>query len=65
MLNSTPSHIFLLQDTLKYSIIGDDIARQFFYLNADTGLLTLKRLLSEDTSSQYNVSKCGSKIIEE
>ena len=43
------------QDTLKYTIVGDDIAQQFFYLNADTGLLTLKRLLTEDDSTQYNV----------
>ncbi len=48
---------FSLQDNLKYNIIGDDVAKQFFYLNADTGLLTLKRLLSEDDTAQYNVSQ--------
>ena len=41
---------------MYYSITGDDIAQQFFYLDAETGVITLKRLLTDDTSLQYNVS---------
>ena len=44
------------QDQLYYSIVGDDIAQQFFYMDTDTGVITLKRLLTDDTSLQYNVS---------
>lgn len=45
-----------LQDKLRYSIVGDDIAKQFFYIDADMGLITVKRLLTEDDQTQYNVS---------
>jgi hypothetical protein len=43
------------QDALKYAITGDDIARQFFYMNPDSGMITVKRLLTQDTTTQYNV----------
>jgi len=46
---------FFLQDILRYSIYGDDIAQQYFYINPDIGLITLKRLLTEGEESQYNV----------
>lgn len=45
-----------MQDTIRYSITGDDVAQQFFYINADTGAITLKQLLSQDTTSKYTVS---------
>ena len=45
----------LLQDELIYSIVGDDIAQQLFYINPTTGVVTLKKLLTEDGRSQYNV----------
>ena len=51
------------QDKLYYYITGDDIAQQFFYLDADTGVITLKRLLMDDTSLQYNVSKLADRFI--
>ena len=41
---------------MLYSIVGDAKARQFFYINPDTGAVTIKRLLSEDKDAEYNVS---------
>lgn len=38
-----------------YSIVGDDLAKQFFYVNPTTGVITLKKLLTEDNHLEYNV----------
>ena len=43
------------QDAIKYAITGEDSAPQFFYIDPDTGIITVKRLLSEGDSRQYNV----------
>jgi len=45
------------QDAIKYSIIGEDPAAEYFYIDPDFGLLTVKKLLSEGDTSQYNVRK--------
>lgn len=38
-----------------YSISGDGVAPQFFYIDPDTGVISLKKLLTLDSSSQYTV----------
>jgi len=45
----------VLQDKLIYSITGDALAQQYFYINPTTGVVTLKKLLTEDDSPEYNV----------
>ena len=50
-------HLFIcvLQDEIKYSITGDDVAMQYFYMNPDTGVVTLNKLLTDGTDRRYNV----------
>ena len=45
-------------DIIKYTIEGDDVATQFFYMNPTSGIITLKTLLKSDNlaHTQYNVS---------
>ena len=51
-------YVFIfLQDEIWYTLTGDSVAQQFFYINPNTGVITLKRLLTESDSSQYNVSE--------
>ena len=47
-----------IQDAIKYSIIGENPAPEYFYIDPDAGLITVKRLLTEGETSQYNVSRC-------
>lgn len=41
---------------MKYSLIGDDEDRAFFYLNPDSGILTLRKSLATSSSSQFDFS---------
>ena len=43
------------QDTIRYSLIGDDSAKEFFYINPTTGEISLKTPLSEGDSATYTV----------
>lgn len=45
----------ILQDKIKYSIVGDDTAMRFFYIDADTGVISLKSSIVDDTSTRYMV----------
>ncbi len=49
-------HVIIFQDSIKYSITGEASAPQFFYVDPDTGIITVKKLLSEGDTSQYTVS---------
>ena len=40
---------------MKYSVIGDETAIEFFYIDADSGIITLRKLFTEGTQEQYNV----------
>jgi protocadherin Fat 4 len=42
-------------DAIQYSISGDSSAQQFFFINPVTGRITLKRQLTEDTNTNYNI----------
>ena len=42
-------------DGVRFSITGDSVAQEFFYINPVTGVITLKKLLTTDTRSQYTV----------
>ena len=51
-------HLLLLyfQDTLRYEMVGTEQAMSYYYLNPGTGLITLKRLLTEGEQTQDDVS---------
>ena len=40
---------------MRYSLLGDAVAMEFFYIDPGTGNITLKRLLTEDSSPRYNI----------
>lgn len=42
-------------DTMKYSIIGDDLAKEYFFIESATGLVTLKKHLDTGTFKTINV----------
>ncbi len=46
----------LFQDKMYYSLIGDDKAQDFFYVDPTTGAVSLKKAINQDTSTQYDVS---------
>ena len=48
--------IVALQDSLHYEIIGSERALSFYYLNPDTGVITLKRLFTEGTHTKDEVN---------
>ena len=43
------------QDAIKYSITGSGTSPDYFYMDPDTGLVTLKMLLAEGSEQQYTV----------
>ncbi len=44
------------QDVIKYTLVGDETAREFFYINPTTGEVSIKKPLSEGSASTYTVS---------
>lgn len=46
----------LMQDTVKYSLLGDSAAMEFFYINPSTGDIGLKKQLSDSTAQTFSVS---------
>ena len=40
---------------IKYRAVDDELAQQFFYVNPDTGVITVKRLLTTDSTDRYTV----------
>ena len=55
-----------VQDVMKYELLGDARALEYYYLNPETGVISLKKLLTQgsqvsDTVSQaQHVSACTS-----
>ena len=47
-------------DRIYYSLLGDDTAMEFFYVNAMTGEVSLKSVILHDVNSRYQVSLQGS-----
>lgn len=45
-----------LQDIIKYTLVGDAAAREFFYINPTTGEVSIKKPLSEGSAATYTVS---------
>ena len=43
-------------DVIRYSIVGDVTARQFFFVDSATGNVSLKRPLSESDASVFTVN---------
>ena len=51
-----------LQDKIKYSLIGDETAQSFFYINPTTGEISLRKSLLSGTATTYTVSVSYSSI---
>lgn len=47
---------YALQDTIKYSLTGDEAAMDYFYINPSSGEISLKQLLSQSEAGIFNVS---------
>ena len=46
-----------LQDTVTYSLIGDETAMRFFYVDPNSGICSLKMSIQDHADSKYYVSK--------
>ncbi len=46
----------LLQDTIRYELIGNERAQEYYYLNPSTGLITIKKLMTEGDQGEDTVS---------
>jgi len=44
-----------LQDTVTYSLKGEELVRRHFYLNPDDGVLTLRKSLLSSSAMQFQV----------
>ena len=44
-----------VQDVVRYSLVGDPIDQEFFYLNEDSGFISLRKTLLTTTTSQFRV----------
>lgn len=44
-----------VQDVIRYSLVGDTIDQEFFYLNEDSGFISLRKTLLTTTTSQFRV----------
>lgn len=49
--------LYFEQDTLGYSIVGNEKALILFHINPRTGEISLNRLLTQDTDENYLVRK--------
>ena len=45
----------LFQDCMYYSLIGRENALKYFYVDLNTGEISLKRSIRDDTADQYMV----------
>ena len=48
--------LIILQDTIKYSAIGEEDAVKYYYVDPDRGTVTIKQLLYPGTRTEYVVS---------
>lgn len=46
----------MFQDVLSYSIVGDANDFSYFYINPESGLISLKRTLTEAVGNQFDVN---------
>ena len=46
----------LFQDRITYTLVGSESAKAAFYVNPDSGLVSLKKLLTETVDSVFTVS---------
>ena len=46
----------LIQDEVRYSLVGPAEVLPFFYINPLTGLITITKPLTGTSEKQYNVS---------
>ena len=53
---SFPLDTFSFQDVIKYTLVGDEVAREFFYINPTTGEVSIKKPLTEGNTATYTVS---------
>ncbi len=44
-----------MQDELKYRMTSDDRCREYFYIDVDSGDISLKKLLEDETITRFEV----------
>ena len=52
----------LTQDQITYSLIGDDTALEFFYVDPNNGEISLKASIADDDNKRYRVRTCNGKM---
>ncbi len=45
-----------LQDAIYYTLIGNDKAMEYFYVDPKTGVVSLKKSILTDSTARYDVS---------
>ena len=58
MIVFTIFSVFALQDVVKYELLGETRALEYYYLNPETGVISLKKLLTQGTQVTDTVSAC-------
>ena len=46
---------WLLQDTIRYEMVGNERAIEYYYLDPSSGLITVKKLITEGTQNDDTV----------
>ena len=59
--------IYFIQDVIAYTIYGNEVAKKYFYIDPDTGAVSLKKIIAKDTNTKYQVtivscSVCACKV---
>ena len=47
--------ICLIQDQLRFAISGNDVAKEYFYIQETTGVITVKKAVINSKETEYKV----------
>ena len=47
--------MYISQDTIRYELVGNERATEYYYLNPSSGLITVKKLITEGEQNDDTV----------
>ena len=56
-------YCILFQDAIYYTLIGNDKAMEYFYVDPKTGVVSLKKSILRDSTARYDVSNLQNKKV--
>ena len=59
----TYTNISNFQDTIRYEIVGNERALEFYYLDPSSGLITVKKLITEGEQTDDTVSHLSKPVV--